>query len=59
MVDVTNFILWEMGQPLHAYDLAKLEEHRRYVVKYGDDMPDVRDWRWMTPSAPVRGKGGS
>jgi xylulose-5-phosphate/fructose-6-phosphate phosphoketolase len=38
---------------------AKLEEHRRYVVKYGDDMPDVRDWRWMTPSAPVRGKGGS
>jgi phenylalanyl-tRNA synthetase beta chain len=32
VVDVTNFILWEMGQPLHAYDLAKLEE-RRLVVR--------------------------
>jgi phenylalanyl-tRNA synthetase beta chain len=24
VVDVTNFILWELGQPLHAYDLGKL-----------------------------------
>jgi phenylalanyl-tRNA synthetase beta chain len=24
VVDVTNFILWELGQPLHAYDLARL-----------------------------------
>jgi phenylalanyl-tRNA synthetase beta chain len=28
---VTNFILWEMGQPLHAYDLAKLEQQRLVV----------------------------
>lgn len=26
VVDVTNFILWELGQPLHAYDLARLAQ---------------------------------
>lgn len=31
VVDVTNFILWEMGQPLHAYDLAKLGGSRILV----------------------------
>ncbi|HZF08544.1 MAG TPA: phenylalanine--tRNA ligase subunit beta [Thermoanaerobaculia bacterium] len=25
VVDVTNFVLWELGQPLHAYDLAQLQ----------------------------------
>jgi xylulose-5-phosphate/fructose-6-phosphate phosphoketolase len=30
------------------YCRTRLAEHRRYVAEYGDDMPDVRDWRWDT-----------
>jgi xylulose-5-phosphate/fructose-6-phosphate phosphoketolase len=24
----------------------KLVDHRRYIERYGDDLPEVRDWKW-------------
>jgi xylulose-5-phosphate/fructose-6-phosphate phosphoketolase len=34
------------GMETSAYCGARLVEHYAYVRANGDDMPDVRDWRW-------------
>ncbi len=38
--------LGEKGAAVRAWMHAKLAEHTRYIREHGDDMPEVKAWRW-------------
>jgi xylulose-5-phosphate/fructose-6-phosphate phosphoketolase len=29
----------------------KLVEHKQYISEYGDDMPEIRNWKWKAPKS--------
>jgi hypothetical protein len=29
----------------------KLIKHKHYIDEYGEDMPEIRNWKWGTPTA--------
>jgi len=41
---------------LKKYLRDKLLDHKAYVAKHGDDMPEIRDWKWGLGKSEKKGK---
>ena len=54
VIDVANRV--SVLQPFAAHIKQrmrdKLNQHKRYIHEHGEDMPEIRDWKW--PSATTR-----
>jgi xylulose-5-phosphate/fructose-6-phosphate phosphoketolase len=38
--------LREIGAHFKQFVRDKLAQHKQYIIRFGEDMPEVRDWKW-------------
>jgi xylulose-5-phosphate/fructose-6-phosphate phosphoketolase len=41
-----NTEVYNRQEELIAHFVAKLAEHENFIVKYGEDMPEIQNWTW-------------
>ena len=54
--DVINRVpkLGTKGTKLKQMVQDKLVEHKQYIDKYGQDLPEIRNWKWNNPKSMRR-----
>jgi xylulose-5-phosphate/fructose-6-phosphate phosphoketolase len=43
---IDRLSLGDAGARLRSLLLEKLRAHREYICEHGEDMPEIRDWKW-------------
>ena len=51
IVDITNYVMLELGQPLHAYDNARLKGAVRARMASGSEAIEILNGQTITPAA--------
>lgn len=54
VIDVIDRVpnLGSQGDYLKQLMHDKLIEHQQYIVRHGEDMPEIRDWHWPVSGSP-------
>jgi phosphoketolase len=47
-----NFVYVPLGTYLKQQLKDQLVAHNQYIDKYGEDLPEIRDWTWPPSSRP-------
>jgi phenylalanyl-tRNA synthetase beta chain len=55
IVDITNFVMWELGNPIHSFDYDKIDNHEMWVekAKGGESFESVDEVSYILPKGAI------